>query len=729
MVFLKAVMHAIFIINLVSSVTTEYDFKCPHESHRMIRAHWHCNTTEENYSCLKDVREDSYRESCLYKSDFVRMGQKYVIKGNRRSMNCTVKRYQPFKFYSSQLSKCAFMKSSCDEEGQLIFTAGSTKEDSTCNCDYTRGYTFLVRPRNIRFCMPEQEDCTYYLTTCPQNNGLSSDYECTQDPMSSSFVSFIVQPKSKKNETVKHGNLDAFQYNLALPTRQYRIVAVTTICVTSLIVIALVLYSRYHGQIMRMNYTKNNRDELDGHKKDFNSENNCNKEHNTQDTSGEDKVSMGSYFEDYIIEDGPCNDEDTIARCIAATIDKLEKILSNLDKQTAISIRQIVKSKNYHRKEVLDFLVAVQDILQNDNTEEMNLVAGVKLIQIISETNNTITSISGEEIDCIQIPAIVLQWLCAIRVMKIEKKDKLPDDMNSDIIAIRKKMETLDKRLTENQEYSNTLVNEITCFVENIQKKISILMESKDTCTKDEVVRVQYKSHTLINLYMDVQFLRSAYCIRYYSHGEPFTVDKHHMMLTKLRDIEKPQANFLKQFAQPTKDTVAFFALFHPSEYDCITDYMKVKGIYLQDLYDVLNNKMFAIRPQKWLQHRAVMSYTPTGTIWSAKNPDDKCSMLFEFKSLSKVDNTFLIRSVQWPSWYMYMKENAALRGQKKKTGPKREWKIVRLDNEKYMICTRKWPSKFIYMDGGLLGKVIAAYGDPGTSGYLDLIHENEIDL
>ncbi|CAC5409415.1 unnamed protein product [Mytilus coruscus] len=631
-----------------------------------------------------------------------KFGQKYVIKGNRRNMNCTDNRYQPFKFFSSQLSKCAFKKSPCNAEGQLIFTPGSTKEDSTCSCDYTRGYTFLLRPRNIRFCMPEQEDCSCYVTTCPQNNGLSSDYECTQDPISSSFVSFIVQPKSKKNEIVKTGNFDAYQYNLALPT------------------------SRYHGQIMRMNCINNNREELDGHKEDINSENSCNREHQSQDAPINEEDPNDSCIEDYAIEDETYDEDGTIARRIAATIDKLEKTLSKLDKQTAISICQIVKSKSYCGKAVLTFLVAVYNILENGKIEEINFMDGVKLIQIISETLNTI---SVEEIDCFQIPAIVLQWLWQFRVMKIEEKDKLPDNMNSDIIAIRTKMETLDKRLTEKQEYSNVLVKEITCFVENIQKKISVLMESKDTCTKDEVIRVQYKSHKLINLYMDVQFLRSAYCIRYYSNDETCTVDKHHMMLTKLRDIEETQANFLKQFAQPTKDTVAFFALFYPSEYDCITDYMKVKGIYLQDLYDVLNNKKFAIRPQKWLQHRAVMSYTPTGTIWSAKNPDDKCSMLFEFKSLSKVDNTFLIRSVKWPSWYMYMKENTALRGQKKKIGPKREWKIVRLDNEKYMICTRKWPSKFIYMSGGPLGKVIAAYGDPGTRGYLDLIHENEIDL
>ncbi|VDI65750.1 Hypothetical predicted protein [Mytilus galloprovincialis] len=577
--------------------------------------------------------------------------------------------------------------------------------------------------------MPEQEDCTCYVTNCPKNNGLSADYECTQDPMPSSFVSFIVETKLKKNEIVKNGNFDAYQYNLAVPTRQYTISAVATTCITLLIVIVLILFSKYHRQIMRMNCIENNREELDGHKEDDNLKNNRNEEHKTRDGSGYEEDSTDSCAEDYAVVNETFDEEGTIARRIATTIDKLEKTLSKLDKQKAMSICSIVKSKDHRGKGVLNFLVAVNSILQNGKTEHPNFVDGVKLIQMISETLNTL---SGEEIDCIQIPAVVLHWLWQPRVIKLEKQDKLPDDMNLEIIDIQNKFEILYKNMTENQDYSNSLVKDITVFVKNIQNKISLLMESRDICTEDEVKRVQYKSHKFINLYMDVQFLRSAYFIQYYtcySRNEPCNVNVHQLMLTKLQDIEETQANFLSPFAQPTKDTVAFFALFNPSEYDCVTEYMKVKGIILQDLFGVLNNSKFAIRPQKWPHHRAVMSYTPTGTIWSSKKPDDKCSMLFEFQSLSKVDNIFLIRSVQWPSWYMYMKENTALRGQKQKTGSKREWKIVRLDNDKYMMCTRKWPSKFIYMDGGPLGKIIASYGDPGTRGYLDLIHENEIDL
>lgn len=181
-------------------------------------------------------------------------------------------------------------------------------------------------------------------------------------------------------------------------------------------------------------------------------------------------------------------------------------------------------------------------------------------------------------------------------------------------------------------------------------------------------------------------------------------------------------------FSQPTYETVAFFALFHPSEYDFIDGYMKVKGINLQNLSN-LNNFRFGIRTRKYLEYWAVMPKTLSGTIWSTKTPSSKRHVLFNFNIVSELDNLFHISSDRWPSWYIYMNEAASLKGEDTKTGSKMEWKIVRLDDDKYMICTKKWPGKFIYMDDGPLGKVIGAYGDPGSNGQWDLIHENEIKI
>ncbi|CAG2212349.1 unnamed protein product [Mytilus edulis] len=169
----KRMLQSVAILILVPIVYTEYDFKCPENLNRIIRGNRYCETKGKNYSCLLDLQHVAYRESCLYKSDFVRMGQKYIIKGYRRNTNCSASRYQPFKFYSSKLSKCVFIKSSCSEEGQRISAPGSTTTDRTCGCDHTEGYTFLVPPKRYRSCIPEQEDCTCYAISCPKNNVLT----------------------------------------------------------------------------------------------------------------------------------------------------------------------------------------------------------------------------------------------------------------------------------------------------------------------------------------------------------------------------------------------------------------------------------------------------------------------------------------------------------------------------------------------------------------------------
>ncbi|CAC5422029.1 unnamed protein product [Mytilus coruscus] len=158
-----------------------YDFKCPEKPHRKIRANWLCNLMEENYSCMLDLQQTTFKESCSFASDFVRPGQKYVISGRRKNMNCSNERYQPFRLYSSELSTCVFEKSSCSAEGQIIFSEGSTKEDRTCRCDYSRGYTFLSRPKDLCYCTPNEADCSCYIAACPESRSLSTDYECKAD--------------------------------------------------------------------------------------------------------------------------------------------------------------------------------------------------------------------------------------------------------------------------------------------------------------------------------------------------------------------------------------------------------------------------------------------------------------------------------------------------------------------------------------------------------------------
>lgn len=163
-------------------VISAFDVQCPHSSQRRMVAKAFCNGSEiSKYSCLYDILNHTYIESCDRIPDFVRPGEKYVIMGSRTGRNCSTERYQPFKFWSNESSDCVYQKSLCNEIGQTTCQRRSTKEDTTCTCDHTKGYGFVTQPKNIQYCIPSKEDCSCYLVQYADNNTRSSDYKCRPD--------------------------------------------------------------------------------------------------------------------------------------------------------------------------------------------------------------------------------------------------------------------------------------------------------------------------------------------------------------------------------------------------------------------------------------------------------------------------------------------------------------------------------------------------------------------
>ncbi|CAC5410613.1 TTN [Mytilus coruscus] len=108
-------------------------------------------------------------------------GRKAVLRGGIDADICSVERYQPFpiRFYTNASTNCIFLKSVCNEEGQVVYGHGNRNTDTTCRCDYRRGFDFLVKPNNQCFCKPLQEDCSCYFKTCSNTSQvLSHDYQC-----------------------------------------------------------------------------------------------------------------------------------------------------------------------------------------------------------------------------------------------------------------------------------------------------------------------------------------------------------------------------------------------------------------------------------------------------------------------------------------------------------------------------------------------------------------------
>ncbi|CAC5422093.1 unnamed protein product [Mytilus coruscus] len=156
-----------------------FPLKCPEPAQWTLRANGHC-ADPSKYFCLKNDLINGYSENCT-RSDFQQPGRKAVLRGGIDAEICSVERYQPFpiKFYTNVSTNCLFLKSVCNDEGQVVYGNGDRNTDTTCRCDYSRGYDFLVKPINPCFCQPSQEDCSCYLKTCSNTSDiLSPDFQC-----------------------------------------------------------------------------------------------------------------------------------------------------------------------------------------------------------------------------------------------------------------------------------------------------------------------------------------------------------------------------------------------------------------------------------------------------------------------------------------------------------------------------------------------------------------------
>ncbi|CAG2227756.1 TTN [Mytilus edulis] len=170
------------VCNIKVHVCAAFPLKCPEPAQWSLRARSHCPDPSK-YFCLKNDLINGYSENCTV-FDFLQPGRKNVLRGGLDADICSFERYQPWpiKFYTNVSTNCIFLKSKCNEEGQVVYVNGNRNIDRSCRCDYTRGYDFLNKPQNPCFCEPSKEDCSCYLKTCPKaTDKLSPDYECHQE--------------------------------------------------------------------------------------------------------------------------------------------------------------------------------------------------------------------------------------------------------------------------------------------------------------------------------------------------------------------------------------------------------------------------------------------------------------------------------------------------------------------------------------------------------------------
>ncbi|CAC5422988.1 unnamed protein product [Mytilus coruscus] len=156
-----------------------WQLTCPDSSQWKLRARGFCNITKPYYYCLYDANSLHFKDFCRSKEDFHKPGNKYIIRGDIDGEPCERNRYQPFKFKTDGYNECIFEKSVCNEEGQIVQNSGNTTADTSCRCDYTKGYGFVIGPTHKCFCNPTQEDCSCYKKKCNKNEFLNPN-TCTE---------------------------------------------------------------------------------------------------------------------------------------------------------------------------------------------------------------------------------------------------------------------------------------------------------------------------------------------------------------------------------------------------------------------------------------------------------------------------------------------------------------------------------------------------------------------
>lgn len=245
MFFIK-VQLLFLVITLLLNYYEGYVFQCPHHAQWNLRAKEICNVTEKYY-CLFDDNNKQYTEFCRESYNFEKSGYKLIVVGDLQREICHTNRYQPIKFWSNGSSDCILSKSTCNEEGQLIFHNGTNAGERACRCDYTKGYDFVNTPTNRCFVIPLDEDCSCYLKHCDAQQILTPDYRCVntsewKPPFICSIKTFIQSSVTTPPDQKRL--LLTFTATHNLPgLHDYRLDCVVVLCAVIPVFIALGIFA------------------------------------------------------------------------------------------------------------------------------------------------------------------------------------------------------------------------------------------------------------------------------------------------------------------------------------------------------------------------------------------------------------------------------------------------------------------------------------------------------
>ena len=251
-------------------------------------------------------------------------------------------------------------------------------------------------------------------------------------------------------------------------------------------------------------------------------------------------------------------------------------------------------------------------------------------------------------------------------------------------------------------------------FLGMLSQKMETNSKSND---QDQVKRAM----EYLQLYITLAIMRSSilwemYALVKSAPGNNFTADAIRRVIV---EEEKHDKSFLNFMQGPDYPQALYFALFNASEWPTTMAFIEKKGlIYQYQHHGHLANTIHPLRPEKWTNKYMVMMNDASGTMGGTETLNAQSQ--FYFDPISNENNVFYLKSNEWPTWYVYMKDDkdGYCSGWNGKPGLDGEWKVIRFKDGKYMLSPKKWPNMFIYMDNDYYGHIRGSKGDPGIQGH-----------
>lgn len=167
---------------------------------------------------------------------------------------------------------------------------------------------------------------------------------------------------------------------------------------------------------------------------------------------------------------------------------------------------------------------------------------------------------------------------------------------------------------------------------------------------------------------------------------------------------------FLTFFTVPSLENVGVLSVFHPSRQEEIVTFLQELQLSLQDLNQVLHGQVFSIKPFTNPSILLGRPFPPISPVRAMKISTNVGNIKTNFK-FTAIANEFNLFHIQSPDLgeYIYMKESSYCKYDKMMYAPTTaQWRILlvhetngegKKDPSRFILCTTKWPGKFLYMD------------------------------